>query len=53
MYYPVLRNGIQSAEEKMFYNIAIMYLKVLGYKNVSIVDGSGDGGRDVICSRAD
>ena len=28
-----------------------MYLARLGYKGLSIVDGSGDGGRDVICDR--
>ena len=30
-----------------------MYLSVLGYKELSVVDGKGDGGRDVTCSRED
>lgn len=40
-------------EEKKFYDIALMYLERVGYKELSIVDGSGDGGRDVTCSRDD
>ncbi|MFM5395765.1 restriction endonuclease [Aeromonas veronii] len=53
MYFPALKNSIQNLEEKQFYDIALMYLSVLGYKELSIVDGTGDGGRDVICSRND
>jgi len=30
-----------------------MYLGQRGYQNLSIVDGTGDGGRDVVCSRDD
>jgi hypothetical protein len=30
-----------------------MYLTALGYQNLNVVDGTGDGGRDVICSRDD
>ncbi|PGH56277.1 hypothetical protein CRT60_15105 [Azospirillum palustre] len=30
-----------------------MYLEQRGYQDLSIVDGSGDGGRDVVCSRED
>lgn len=30
-----------------------MYLERLGYKELSVVDGAGDGGRDVTCSRDD
>ena len=30
-----------------------MYLERLGYKELSVVDGTGDGGRDVTCSRDD
>lgn len=53
MYFPALKNSIQNLEEKQFYDIALMYLSVLGYKELSMVDGTGDGGRDVICSRND
>lgn len=53
MYFPALHKAIQSLEEKAFYNVAIMCLEQLGYRDLSIVDGPGDGGRDVICSRPD
>lgn len=53
MYLPALKNAIQNLEEKQFYDIALMYLSTLGYKELSMVDGTGDGGRDVICSRDD
>lgn len=51
--YPALKRAIQALEEKAFYQIALMYLTAIGYKEVSIVDGTGDGGRDVLCSRTD
>lgn len=53
MYLPALKNAIQHLEEKAFYQVALMYLSVLGYQELSIVDGTGDGGRDVVCSRGD
>jgi len=53
MYFSGLRRSIQSLEEKKFYDIAIHFLETEGYKDLSIVDGSGDGGRDVVCSRKD
>ncbi len=53
MYLPALKTAIQHLDEKLFYDVALMYLSVLGYKNLSMVDGTGDGGRDVICSRED
>lgn len=53
MYLPALKNAIQHVEEKVFYQVALMYLMTLGYQDVSIVDGTGDGGRDVTCSRDD
>ena len=53
MYYSALKRNIQALEEKLFYDIAILFLECLGYKELSIVDGSGDGGRDVICSRSE
>lgn len=53
MYFAALKRAIQALEEKRFYDIALMYLELRGYRGLSIVDGSGDGGRDVICSRKD
>lgn len=53
MYFSGLRRSIQSLEEKKFYDIAIHFLETEGYQDLSIVDGSGDGGRDVVCSRQD
>jgi hypothetical protein len=53
MYYPALKRAIQALEEKAFYQIALMYLTAIGYRDVSIIDGPGDGGRDVVCSRTD
>lgn len=49
MYLPALKNAIQHVEEKVFYQVALMYLSALGYQDLSIVDGTGDGGRDVTC----
>ena len=53
MYFAALKRAIQALEEKRFYDIVLMYLSACGYKELSIVDGTGDGGRDVICSRKD
>ncbi|QYA15928.1 hypothetical protein [Rhizobium sp. AB2/73] len=53
MYFPALLKAIQALEEKAFYNVAIMCLEQLGYRDLSIVDGPGDGGKDVVCSRPD
>jgi len=53
VYLPALKNAIQHVEEKVFYQVALMYLTTLGYQDISIVDGTGDGGRDVTCSRDD
>ncbi|HFH4421701.1 hypothetical protein [Pseudomonas aeruginosa] len=53
MYLPALKNAIQNLEEKLFYDVALMYLTTLGYQELSMVDGTGDGGRDVTCSRED
>ena len=53
MYLPAIKTAIQHLEEKQFYGVALMYLDRLGYKELSVVDGTGDGGRDVICSRDD
>ena len=53
MYLPAIKTAIQNLEEKKFYGVALMYLERLGYKELSVVDGAGDGGRDVTCSRDD
>lgn len=53
MYFSALRRLISSVEEKMFYDVALIFLESQGYRSLSVVDGAGDGGRDVICSRAD
>ncbi len=53
LYLPAIKTAIQNLEEKHFYGVALMYLEQLGYKELSVVDGAGDGGRDVMCSRDD
>lgn len=53
MYFSGLRRAIQDVEEKKFYDVALLFLQSEGYKELSIIDGTGDGGRDVICSRTD
>lgn len=53
MYFSGLRKLLGSVEEKLFYDVALMYLSAQRYRDLSIVDGTGDGGRDVICSRPD
>lgn len=53
MYFSGLRRAIQDIEEKKFYDIALLFLQGEGYKDISIIDGTGDGGRDVSCSRSD
>lgn len=50
MYFSGLRKAIESLEEKKFYDIALLYLTAQGYKDVHIIDGAGDGGRDVSTS---
>ena len=53
MYFSAIKRSIAALEEKKFYDVALLFMKASSYKNCSIVDGSGDGGRDVICERAD
>lgn len=53
MYLPVIRKAIGVLEEKAFYQIATLYLEGLGYTGLSVIDGPGDGGRDVISDRND
>jgi hypothetical protein len=53
LYLPAIKTAIQHLEEKRFYQVALMYLEQIGYRDLSVVDGVGDGGRDVVCSRAD
>lgn len=53
MIVPTLKRVIQAQEEKGFYDIALLFLSAHGYKDLSVVDGTGDGGRDVTCSLKD
>jgi hypothetical protein len=53
MIVPTLKRAIQAMEEKGFYDIALLFLSAHGYKDLSVVDGTGDGGRDVTCSLND
>jgi hypothetical protein len=53
MIVPTLKRAIQALEEKGFYDIALLFLGAHGYKDLSVVDGTGDGGRDVTCSLND
>jgi hypothetical protein len=53
MYFSALRKMIGSVEETLFYDVAIFYLETQKYRELSIIDGTGDGGRDVSCSRKD
>lgn len=53
MIFPTLKRAIQAREEKGFYDVALLFLGAHGYKDLSIVDGTGDGGRDVTCSIKD
>lgn len=53
MYFSALKKLIASADQTAFYDVAILYLAAQRYRSLSIVDGTGDGGRDVICSRPD
>ncbi len=53
LYFSALKTAIQHLDEKRFYDVALMYLEQRGYQDLSIVDGTGDGGRDVVCSRED
>lgn len=50
MYYSGLYKTIRDLEEKKFYDIALLFLEGKGYPNLAIVDGKGDGGRDVTSS---
>ncbi|HGY1009094.1 TPA: hypothetical protein ACNUUR_001676 [Aeromonas salmonicida] len=47
MYYSGLYKTIRDLEEKKFYDIALLFLSNKGYPGLVIVDGTGDGGRDV------
>lgn len=49
MYFSTLKKRIQSLEEKRFYDISLFFLETSGYAECSIIDGTGDGGRDVEC----
>lgn len=49
MYFSGLHRAIKDLEEKKFYDIALLFLAAKGYQGLAIVDGAGDGGRDVTC----
>lgn len=49
MYYSGLHRAIKDLEEKLFYDVSRLFLDAKGYPNPIIVDGPGDGGRDVMC----
>jgi hypothetical protein len=53
MYFSAIKKAINSIEEKIFYDIAVLFLTTKGYNELEIIDGKGDGGRDVKCSRTD
>lgn len=54
MYFSTLKKRIQNLEEKKFYDASLFFLETAGYTDCSIIDGTGDGGRDVECkSRPD
>lgn len=53
MYFSGLKRAIASIEEKVFYDVSLLFLRSRGYKDLAIVDGKGDGGRDVLCSTPD
>lgn len=50
MYFSGLHRAIRDLEEKKFYDIALLFLSCKGYQDLAIIDGTGDGGRDVTCS---
>ncbi len=43
MIIPTLKRAIQALEEKGFYDIALLFLSAHGYKDLSVVDGTGMG----------
>jgi hypothetical protein len=47
MYYSGLYKTIRDLEEKKFYDISLLFLSSKGYPDLEIIDGTGDGGRDV------
>jgi hypothetical protein len=48
-----LKERIRDLGVAEFYDVSRLYLEVMGFKSITIVDGTGDGGRDVICDRGD
>lgn len=50
MLFSALTRAIAAAEQKQFYDIALVFLRSRGYKDLHIVDGPGDGGVDVTSS---
>lgn len=50
MYFSGLHKTIGELTDKPFYDIALLFLTAKGYRNLSVVDGAGDGGRDIACT---
>lgn len=46
-----LKRLIESADEHAFYDVALLLLTQLGYRDLHIVDGPNDGGKDVNSDR--
>jgi NACalpha-BTF3-like transcription factor len=46
-----LKRLIESADHQAFYDVALLQLEMLGYRDLNIVDGPNDGGKDVDSDR--
>lgn len=44
MYYAGLKKLLASLDEKAFYDVALVFLRAIGYGDATIIDGTGDGG---------
>lgn len=53
MSYSSLVKCIRAATVSQFYDVCIVFLSARGFKDLKVVDGPGDGGRDVTCSQKD
>ena len=45
--YSFLARAIKNCGQDTFYDIALLYLQAIGYKNPYITDGRNDGGTDI------
>jgi Restriction endonuclease len=46
-----LKRLIESADQQSFYDVALLLLEQLGYRELNVVDGPNDGGKDVESNR--